>query len=110
VRIAPFIKVAALLFAVSNSLVSATTPILRFPDGISWKAAFDAGLRPKHVPGSERKMTECKNQPLRFELEGSSEPFILDPGRRPIELRPDDSVRLATTPLNSEPDAIVNGR
>ena len=39
-------------------------------------------------------MTECKNQPLRFELEGSSEPFILDPGRLSIELRPDDSVRL----------------
>lgn len=39
-------------------------------------------------------MTECRNQPLRFELEGSSEPFILDPGRLSIELRPDDSVRL----------------
>jgi hypothetical protein len=73
---------------------TAATPILRFPDGISWKRAFDAGLRPKHVPGLERKMTECKNQPLRFELEGSSEPFLLDPGRLSIELRPDDSVRL----------------
>jgi hypothetical protein len=72
----------------------AAPPVLRFPDGISWKAAFDAGLRPKHVPGLERKMTECKSQPLRFELEGSSEPFILDPGRLSIELRPDDSVRL----------------
>jgi hypothetical protein len=69
-------------------------PVLRFPDGISWKAVFDAGFRPKHIPGLERKMTECRNQPLRFELEGSSEAFILDPGRLSIELRPDDSVRL----------------
>jgi hypothetical protein len=71
----------------------AAIPVLRFPDGISWKAAFDAGLRPKHVPGLERKMTECKSQPLRFELEGNSEPFILDPGRLSIELMFDDGVR-----------------
>ena len=38
-------------------------------------------------------MTECRNQPLRFELEGSSEPFILDPGRLSIELMFDDGVR-----------------
>ena len=38
-------------------------------------------------------MTECKKQPLRFELEGSSEPFILDPGRLSIELMFDDGVR-----------------
>jgi hypothetical protein len=69
-------------------------PVLRFPDGISWKAVFDAGFRPKHIPGLERKMTGCRNQPLRFELEGSSEAFIIDPGRLSIELRPDDSVRL----------------
>jgi hypothetical protein len=74
--------------------VHAAPPILRFPDGISWKAAFDAGFRPKHIPGLEKDTTECRNQPLRFELEGSSEPFILDPGRLSIELRPDDSVRL----------------
>jgi hypothetical protein len=72
----------------------AAPPILRFPDGISWKAVFDAGFRPKHVPGLEKDTTECRNQPLRFEFEGSSEPFILDPGRLSIELRPDDSVRL----------------
>jgi hypothetical protein len=72
---------------------AAAIPVIRFPDSISWKAAFDAGLRPKHVPGLERKMTECKNQPLRFELEGSSEPFILDPGRLSIELMFDDGVR-----------------
>jgi hypothetical protein len=69
-------------------------PVLRFPDGISWKAVFDAGFRPKHIPGLEKDTTECRNQPLRFELEGSSEPFILDTGRLSIELRPDDSVRL----------------
>jgi hypothetical protein len=71
----------------------AAPPVLRFPDGISWKAVFDAGFRPKHIPGLERKMTECKTQPLRFELEGSTEPFILDPGRLSIELMFDDGVR-----------------
>ena len=72
----------------------AAPPVLRFPNGISWKAVFDAGFRPKHVPGLEKDTTECRNQPVRFELEGISEPFILDPGRFSIELRPDDSVRL----------------
>jgi len=72
---------------------SAAAPVLRFPDGISWNAVFDAGFRPKHIPGLERKLTECRNQPLRFELEGNSEPFILDPGRLSIELKFDDGVR-----------------
>jgi hypothetical protein len=67
--------------------------VLRFPDGISWKAVFDAGFRPKHVSGLEKDTTECRNQSLRFELEGSSEPFILDPGRLSIELMHDDRVR-----------------
>ena len=84
----------------------AAIPVLRFPDGISWKAVFDAGFRPKHIPGLEKDTTECRNQPLRFELEGSSEPFILDPGRLSIELRPDDSVRLfmhtSHTPITME--------
>jgi len=84
----------------------AAAPVLRFPDGISWKAVFDAGFRPKHIPGLEKDTTECRNQPLRFELEGSSEPFILDPGRLSIELRPDDSVRLfmhiSHTPISME--------
>jgi hypothetical protein len=71
----------------------AVIPLLRFPDGISWKAVFDAGFRPKHIPGLEKDTTECKKQPLRFELEGSSEPFILDPGRLSIELMFDDGVR-----------------
>jgi hypothetical protein len=47
----------------------AAIPVLRFPDGISWKAVFDAGFRPKHVSGLEKKLTECRNQPLCFEFQ-----------------------------------------
>ena len=72
---AKLIACLLLHFAGPGLAAEAAPPVLRFPDGISWKAVFDAGFRPKHILGLKRKMTDCRDQPLRFEWEGEHRTF-----------------------------------
>jgi hypothetical protein len=74
--------------------VHAQTPVLKFPEGITWKAVFDSGLRPKHVSGLEEVISECVDQELIVFIGDEAKPFKLDSGRLSIELRHDDQVRL----------------
>ncbi len=66
---------------------------LAFPNGISWKAVFDAGFRPKHLPGLERKKAECVDQGVMFTFR-QQPGFELDKGRLMFELQSDDSIRI----------------
>jgi len=66
---------------------------LVFPDGLSWKAVFDAGFRPKHLPGLERRKVECVEQAISFTFR-QQPAFELDAGRLMIELQSDDSIRI----------------
>ncbi len=76
------------------SPVHAEPPILKFPEGISWKGVFDSGLRPKHISGLERKLAECKDQKLQIVIENNLNSFFLDSGRLSIELMHDDQISL----------------
>lgn len=64
-----------------------------FPRDLSWKTVFDNGLRPKHVPGLERKKVECVDQEINFRYKDESS-FSLDRGRLMMELQSDDSIRV----------------
>ena len=72
---------------------NSATPELVFPSGISWKAIFDSGLRPRHIAGLERKKAECRDQQLDFRFK-EKPLFHLDEGRLMFELRSDDSIRI----------------
>jgi hypothetical protein len=64
-----------------------------YPRDLSWKAVFDNGLRPKHIPGLERKKVECVDQEINFRYKDESL-FSLDRGRLMMELQSDDSIRV----------------
>jgi hypothetical protein len=66
---------------------------LAFPSGLSWKAVFDAGFRPKHVPGLDTVMAECVAQEVLFTFR-QQPGFELDKGRLMFELQSDDSIRI----------------
>jgi len=86
-----FIAILILLLAISSGL--SETPKLTFPTGLTWKEIFDAGFRPKHVPGLERKKAECLEQEVIFKFEDKPD-FFLDRGRLMFELQSDDSLRV----------------
>jgi len=80
--------------AILASSASATEPILRFPDGITWKGIFDSGFRPKHVSGLEIDTCEIVDQTFQFEFKGKPDLFPLDRGLLSFQLKPDNSLRV----------------
>lgn len=67
-------------------------PILRFPDGLSWKDVFDSGFRPKHLPGLSRTTCICADQKFTLQMAGTGKTFPVDTGRLSFRLQSDDSV------------------
>lgn len=88
-----FLKLAAPILLIEVSFAEDAIPTLRFPEGISWKGVFDAGFRPKHFPGLERKSCVASGQRFYFKV-GETNPFFLDTERISFELVVDDRVRV----------------
>jgi hypothetical protein len=82
------------LFALAGVVgtLRAADPVLRFPDGLSWKDVFDSGFRPKHLGGLERTTCVCQDQRFTLEMSGTGKGFLLDTGRLSFRLLSDDSV------------------
>ena len=96
-RVPPVPLLAILLMAglaVLGSKASAADPILRFPDGITWKGIFDCGFRPKYVGGLELQTCRVTDQSLQFKFKENPELFALDRGLLTFDLRSDDSIRM----------------
>jgi len=96
-RVPPVPLLAILLMACMAGLgskASAADPVLRFPDGITWKGIFDSGFRPKHVSRLEHRTCESKEQAFVFQLGDHSEKLDLDRGLLTFELKADNGIRM----------------
>ncbi|RYD61652.1 MAG: hypothetical protein EOP84_35485 [Verrucomicrobiaceae bacterium] len=67
-------------------------PVLRFPDGLSWKDVFDSGFRPKHLEGLSRTTCICADQKFTLEMTKTGKEFPFDTGRLSFQLQSDDTV------------------
>ena len=67
-------------------------PVLRFPDGLSWKDVFDSGFRPKHLEGLSRTSCICADQRFTLEMTKTGKTFFVDTGRLFFELQSNDNV------------------
>jgi hypothetical protein len=94
-RFITMIRCIALTLCLSV-LPSIADPVITVvPDeGVSWKSIFDAGFRPKHQPGLERRNTLWSGPRFGARVGADGEVFSVGPGRLMIEVQTDASVRM----------------
>lgn len=90
--ISRFLPVAFVLVAGLFSSLRAADPVLRFPDGLSWKDVFDSGFRPKHLAGLSHTTCVCMDQRFTLEMSQTGKTFFLDTGRLSFRLQSDDTI------------------
>lgn len=86
--------IAGCLLAAGMLPLQGADPVLRFPDGLSWKDVFDSGFRPKHLAGLSHKTCICMDQRFILEMSSTGKAFPLDAGRLTFKLQSDDSIGL----------------